>query len=580
MRRTKLHPTTAFLLAALGLGCGTQVEDSEPRPLTAVQAASKGGEEPLPEEENPTLARTPPVVKELFVTPQEKPGKETYSLLEVRFAEGTELKEAIEFFPDDNQRVALRDDGKEGDEKAGDGVFSAFLRFNFEELIEQDKRIEELEAKFGEKLLVPQFDGRELIREVRPVRLDLELLVPGVRIPLHPLYGGFSFITPPSSLFINHPSVVTDPTRTANACNPQAGDAQKVWSFGYLMTHLANQPRTHISPAAFARNWLETWRYDQVVNGWTSPARTSVDNIIQQWEEASGGSVLDMDKAPFKLLAIVNRIDLAENTVYGGGGAGEGRFIFAWVDKNCRVRPFTVIFEYGIPANGCTGLKHWASRWKALDTMAPGSSAFNAHLQGITESFVRANTVPSKPNGSALNQLRTNENALARLWQLREFRLPAGDGYLYQSTVAQTPDNSLNNASLLGSYASANQTAILQERHDVPNIFLGQRFEGAHSDVPSVAFHWRVPGVSNNVRHKFSLNTCNGCHAGETATSFTHIDPQTGGLSRFLAGGTVNDPVSGTPRHFNDLARRAARLDSIANQSCLFRSFDVRVLAH
>jgi hypothetical protein len=71
------------------------------------------------------------------------------------------------------------------------------------------------------------------------------------------------------------------------------------------------------------------------------------------------------------------------------------------------------------------------------------------------------------------------------------------------------------------------------------------------------------------------LDTCNGCHAGETNTLFTHIKPGvipvTGAaLSGFMTGINVTDPVDNTTvRTFNDLQRRATDLDGLLNSSCL-----------
>lgn len=58
----------------------------------------------------------------------------------------------------------------------------------------------------------------------------------------------------------------------------------------------------------------------------------------------------------------------------------------------------------------------------------------------------------------------------------------------------------------------------------------------------------------------FALQTCNGCHTDETGTFFLHVAPRAKGeasfLSAFLTGTVVFDPVTGTPRAFNDLERR------------------------
>src|SRR5690606_792741 len=111
----------------------------------------------------------------------------------------------------------------------------------------------------------------------------------------------------------------------------------------------------------------------------------------------SGGRRLDLSKAPFRLLAIVNRIDLrSDGGGYGGGGviggpiraadapgamiapdamiapapmpvhAGEGRFVFGVLDPQGRPLPFTVIFEYELPASDPREVLGWARSWHAL----------------------------------------------------------------------------------------------------------------------------------------------------------------------------------------------------------------------
>ena len=79
---------------------------------------------------------------------------------------------------------------------------------------------------------------------------------------------------------------------------------------------------------------------------------------------------------------------------------------------------------------------------------------------------------------------------------------------------------------------------------------------------------WFAPGVDNEARHHFALNTCNGCHSlQETNVFFLQIEPrlsfQESPLSGFLRGTTVSDPVTGQLRTFNDLARRNADLKAI-----------------
>ncbi len=67
----------------------------------------------------------------------------------------------------------------------------------------------------------------------------------------------------------------------------------------------------------------------------------------------------------------------------------------------------------------------------------------------------------SKPNGSALNQVRTNEIRFGQEWELREFKLNAATGQLRQFTVAQTPANRHNRTAFLADYINANEVDIL-----------------------------------------------------------------------------------------------------------------------
>jgi hypothetical protein len=304
---------------------------------------------------------------------------------------------------------------------------------------------------------------------------------------------------------------------------------------------------------------------------------------------------LDLRIAPFRLLAIVNRVDLRGNSVYGGGSAGEGRFVFGVLDMTgrggpyngqssspCGETPFTVIVEYGIDRTGCD-IRDWGRQWYNLRNYVLGSPAYNAALQAITDQFTRANASPRKPNGSALNQLRTNEIAIANpfpddTWQMREFRLPRGDGHLFEANSMQTPHESLRNTDLTADYVNADTGGILGGSYVVPDFWWGQPFLTNASDVPGGTF-WNdgpnIPIFDRGARHLFSLNTCSGCHAGETNTAFTHITPTPfgtpAGLSGFMTGINVADPADGAPtRNFNEFKRRALDLDQLVNTPCFF----------
>jgi hypothetical protein len=145
--------------------------------------------------------------------------------------------------------------------------------------------------------------------------------------------------------------------------------------------------------------------------------------------------------------------------------------------------------------------------------------------------------------------------------------LSPATGRLVPATIQLTPDLSFKNSPTLATFINQNQAAIIGETHTVPDTFQGAPFlAGA---VFNDLSPWFAPGVDPEARFHFSVNTCNGCHsAAETNTQFLQITPRFPGggeatLSGFLTGTTVQDPLTGQPRTFNDLHRRAVDLQNI-----------------
>ena len=605
--------TLLILLLALPLtACPGPPEEPEAEPELAAAAAAPA---------DPALLRLPPLARRAGLKLLDQESRAGNALLVVEFEpdrrpKGRELSVHLSERP-----TVLRDDGQGGDETAGDGFFSGVVRVDPRELrAERERNLKAAAAgptplfrgreRVGTTVAEPLRGERALLR--RPQELPILDRRPRERVqrvqfpdaelrkdaflPILPIPGGI-FVSPSKSLFINDPGVVTDPTRTFNPCT-NVGNPNGVWTFGHLMTQLANQPATGIAPPDFAREWVKKWTVNQTVNGWPVANRNVgiQSQIIGPWQAASGGGAnpLNLTKAPFRLLAIVNRVDLRQNLVYGGGSAGEARFIFGAVNlqNNCQPLRFTVIFEYGIRKPHCFALRAWGKQWFDLKVHALGSPAYNTALQAITDQFTTAGSNPAQlPNRSSLNQLRTNEIALASPWELREFRLAGAGGpapgHLAQVTVKQSPGDPRNKQPVVANYINANAPAILLSAHSVPDQFPpGVRFLGGASQVPFPpnTFFWDGPPpapsaaiVTPNSRHMFSLNTCGACHGGETATFFTHIDPVApppAPLSGFLTGIAVLDPAGeGVTRNFNDLWRRRQDLWDLVHQSCFPQLF-------
>jgi hypothetical protein len=587
--------------------------------------------------------------------------------VEAVLAPGQKVPELLPFFIDD-QVILLRDDGMEGDAVAKDGRFHGVLPVDALEM----ERARGILAGLPAGAQAQDFVGRAVKPEGvqpavvvgklddflagRPVPLPIPLPIPPVigpnPTPLPPPPPGIPPITPcnqlptwQKTLLITDLTVVEDPLRTFDP-STGAGTPMGAWTFGKLMSDMANMPLTGINPSDFARRWLRSWESDQVINDDPVPNRKAqmIATILKVWEAASGGAgaPLDMARAPFRLLAIVNRLDLRGNVTYGGGIStdccetrcvtGEGRFVFGFTGDskpgsgggdpypgpggpgdgggqgNAPERPFLVIFEYCIPRDSCPRLHAYAQEWANLQCI-PFGPVYNRALQHITDQFATANAMPRNPNGSALNQLRTNENLLTppntvppTQWELREFKIFCNDsdvGYLRPVTVKQTPREDVDSTRLLQNYITT--TFPAPPNHRVPlewglpggqnQPFLGGRAVMPPISITSGSPAWATTGatVPNILRHDFALNTCNGCHSTETNTAFAHVGMRGTGqpapLSGFLIGNGAGGPflvnIPGAPAmtvSFFDLRRRERDLIQFLLTPCGLAVFDAAPL--
>lgn len=527
----------------------------------------------------------------------------------------------------------------------GPEFFTTLTRFSEEE-VEVRLKNEELLAsgKFGKPEEETRlFDGRRPIGRTKGLPFDRSAFKDRLPVPMTicPATPASTEEAWGQSLLIRDPAVVGNDERTWDPCTGEGTEGGK-WTFAYLMTEMAQN--SGLTPQEFVRQWLETWVNDQNINGDVVPARQEMfHQVIQPWADASGifaelavnpftdkyevrldSPGLDLKIAPFRLLAIVNRIDLGRSapgvSVYGGAvterptDAGELRFVFGvalpeqWgggSEETCDKKPFTVILEYGVPGTGCTHVRDWAQDWTRLNTFGGFTEDYLAHLESLTERVVRRDLAPNKGNRNAINQIRTNDNALGS-WEMREFTLsienhdaPPGtpdtpaNGPLRMHTVAQTPDDSAHpSGSPLVSDFILNEVvnglssplgplpANCSASYVVPFKYQGQDFRGGNALIPPVS--WFATGADPSdprhvcARFQFSLNTCNGCHSGETATAFTHIDPTSARpatLSNFLTGGgtgmmsNIPDalPGSSTTWQFAELDQRFKRLYQLAH---------------
>lgn len=528
------------------------------------------------------LQEDPPLIESVEVIPA---GADE-STLRVRFAE--KLPQRLEILVEGSLQQ-LHDDGRDGDQVAGDGTFVTTIPANLEEALRGDRFSDELSDLFQPAL------AQDTLANTIPYA--------------------------PWSLVVTDLAVVNDPGRVSDPCKSRVSPSSATleWSFGYLMTHMANQAVTNKTPAEFAKAWLSAWKTPFTLNGdpvsppllepgnfgSDSPENVSVAAYVEKmWTQASRqlpnnrldpnpNPALKLEKAPFRLLAIVNRYDKRKNSFFGEGSAGELRFVFGVLDSAPDRSPWgspcgalfgpmnwpdaafknsTVIFEYAVDKATQSLIKDWARAWRDLTLAGPPSnSAYRTALQTLTDSVVKAGVgkVKGRANDSALIRIRTNESVDAVNWRLREFRISSSSKFLVPDTVKQTPAHgfSLDDSKVLAQYVNTNATSIEAELNKVPNSYLSGPFLGAQAFNRSGGTFWNSFWINApQARHKFSLNTCNGCHSTETGTAFAHIMSREWGeeapLSGFMTGIDVSDPVTGEVRHMSQFDDRVNDMSS------------------
>lgn len=598
----------------------------------------------------PTLGQTKAVLENVEVFKLETPVAQGNAIALATFKRDAAM-DALKgrfSFDMDGAIIAFNDLAEGADEQSGDGIFTAFTTIN-------ETEITSAQTAFQQKLssvqnpIVREFAGRAITSTktfsststVNARLAPTTLLIKGFRVfPAPSVLGGQTppaLVVPGNALVINDKRVVANPAFTFDPCNTDATgnhvNANNAWSFKTLISNLNNEATSGMTDQQFTHEWLRNWITNSPVNSFTILARANIKTFFQGWDGVNA-STLNMDKLPFRLLAVVNRIDLASIPAYGVSSAskpGEIRFVFGLVTRNTSgvcvnngipgpADRMTAIFEYGDATNGCSSLKSLANQWLALDSIAGptgtnlGNAAYMNALKAITDTV-------TAPNVNRLNQLRTNDFAFDGLggfglqWQLREFVMHPTTKKLTATTVKQTPQPakfrnptpSSSEEILLHDYLSQQSNSVLCEAHSVPEIFNGQPFLGSHADynntttwptsLSGVSLPGSFPGcykssiktepagltfsdkMASEVRHKFAINTCDDCHAAETDTFFVHIDPINRALSGFMTGIVVNDTnIPGLTREFNDLARRNQALVGTSVNSCsgdprLLRSF-------
>jgi|GEM_PF-807441 len=431
--------------------------------------------------------------------------------------------------------------------------------------------------------------------------------------------------SPRAQLYINAPEVLSDARARNSVNNSGPGGA---WSFAFAMREILELPA---DPGVVPANLLAEERAvdsfiemfsAQTVNGISAPARSQTRELLtKSWvkrKDSAGIQRRWLGGAPFKLLAIVNRMDIVKRTSTGAldpTTTGEGRLVFGFTGTGS----MSVIFEYNLPVgslNPTTGTTQasWTALWRDLknhlqDTdskrtgVQPDQSLANqpslsdkarylTALEAVTNRFVRRTSQKRSPTASptqaAISQIRTNE-FIEDPWQLREIvrgRSSAGTAVLRAATTknALVPTQAVEAGKRpvtirddrdLGDWVDrnvscSNATNLSSCRFTPADFQLpqsiaikGKTFRSG--SISNADFgRWFDADQGNLKRRFFALQSCDGCHQSETGVFFTHTDVGDGSPSSFLTGAftvgsfEVEADLSRRLRNFKNLVCLAA----------------------
>lgn len=427
------------------------------------------------------------------------------------------------------------------------------------------------------------------------------------------------------------------------------------WSFGYLMEQSFGKDRASKIVGAWLHDWL---RGDEDLK---IPARPGLMPVLEHWKKQDGYDPEDGNwepdfaNAPFRLLAIVNRMDLSlpfdsltdergevKRPAVGPGyygssvttvaSAGEGRFVFGVIDENGKPLETTLILEFALD-NGRTQeeLVHWGMDWHALGKHESFDAEYRRTLVKLTDGFVKRRSLQGdrgqdKPVDAVptLLRVRSNDGAFGKTREFREFVTRGSGGASVNALIrragipipqTELPDNL--QSTLVPAFLPGTPGEIFFRKGTRENSWLsralrqGQKLNRvltpttARADVlrtpvlnlalPAVAelkgsptlgtmvapvpdnnadYHWDARAVgSHSLRRAFSMQTCCGCHCGDTGTQFFHIAPREKGkpsaLSKYLTGDgdrdVVRDPGSGRVVKLQELKNRRTVFEKLLN---------------
>lgn len=302
------------------------------------------------------------------------------------------------------------------------------------------------------------------------------------------------------------------------------------WSFASVFARAAKVGGGNASPG-----YVEAWRKFLTTNA--DYELGAMEFFNPAWSQGSYA----LDKAPVKLLAVVNRID--QGVAQGKQVCGpEIRFVYAALPVTEPYLPhyLSLIAEFVLPCLSQTDFKALAADWSSLNDPGQarcGSSDYVKKLECVLDTWTaRASKARLRVNGNGGGGVDT--------WDTREFaflpgglqiqnleRQPNGKG-IGMCTTSQTD---------LGRFVPGNVAAVLASRHEFSGS-LATKNETIvdQGSMITLSSSLALSAPTDDVRFALSINSCLGCHGPETGTHFHQVGQRARGqqspLSGFLTG--------------------------------------------
>lgn len=309
-----------------------------------------------------------------------------------------------------------------------------------------------------------------------------------------------------------------------------------------------------------------------------------------------------LDGAPFQLLAIVNRIDLAtwqgdrpDHPIPQWTGA-EVRFVYGRIPRGTDENIFTLILEFSLPPRGWAEFQKLAGSWQRLSTVTD-DQVLPALNDALRESGYQ---------DSPLVRLRVNRSVAGAKWEFFQWEFAPQLRPLAATPLTDQIDLSFLNAqpgsNLYDRYIQLWKPPAPPSGVPIDTGFLAPSGAAYTTGSKGLAMPRNLCSAGGPARNILGLQQCTLCHSAESGTTFTHIsnrDPHgSSSLSGFLVGSSAHnrklvpglrglyyqDPdgafevavnylkcdqqtVASTTRHFSDLARRGLFLSAVINQA-------------